>query len=361
LELNLQIIRDRSELRSAVSFADNVTFDSRMSPMQDPAWSLSAAETLLGRESLMAAAIVDGGRLLALAVLSRGMGLFRGYRQVGHKELGEPGDFYYVDQASLNSLIEALYELQVPIALDRTWSDSKAVDQLVSAYRGRGIVTINDAGSCPYIDLETCNGDSDQLLSRSLHSDLRRSRRKAETLGAVTFEVHAPVSEQEFLPLYEQAMRVEAASWKGRSGTALAVAQEQRNFFRVYGRRMAERGALRMAFLRIGPKVVAMQYTVQTNERIWALKIGYDEQFRRCSPGILLMQSMLRYAAECGLRSYEFLGSPAPWINRWTALERSTIRVDLCHSKARYGMMRANRTKNRLFSKLRESRAESLG
>ena len=361
MALNLRIIRDISELRLAASGADNVTSDSRMSPMQDPAWLLSGAEALLGRESLMAAAIVDGGRLLALAVFSRGMGLFRGYRQVGHKELGEPGDFYYVDEASLKALIEALYELRMPIALDRTWGDAKSVDQLVSAYRGRGVVTINDAGSCPYIDLESCNGDSDQLLSRSLHSDLRRSRRKAETLGEVTFDVHAPVSEQEFLPLYEQAMRVEAAGWKGRSGTALAMAQKQRNFFRRYGCSMAERGALRLAFLRIGPKIVAMQYAVQANDRIWVLKIGYDEQYRSCSPGMLLMQSMLRYAADCGLRSYEFLGSPAPWINRWTTVGRSTIRVDVCHSRARYGVMRVNRTKNRLFSKLKEGWAENLG
>ena len=329
--------------------------------MQDPAWSLSGAETLLGRESLLAVAIVDGGRLLALAVLSRGMGLFRSYVQVGHKELGEPTDFYYVDEASLNALIEALYELQLPIALDRIWSHSKSVDQLFSAYRGRGILTMNDAGSCPYIDLETSNGDSDRLLSRSLHGDLRRSRRKADALGAVTFEVHVPVSEDEFLALYDQAMRVEASGWKGRSGTALAMAEKQRRFFRVYGCRMVESGALRMAFLRIGLKIVAMQYAVQMNDRLWILKIGYDEQYGRCSPGLLLMQLMLRYAAECGLRSYEFLGSPAPWINRWTDLKRSTLRVDVCHSRARYNVIRVNRTKNRLLLKLKEGWAESLG
>jgi hypothetical protein len=43
---------------------------------------------------------------------------------------------------------------------------------------------------------------------------------------------------------------------------------------------------------------------------------------------MLLMLNTLRYAAEQGLSSYEFLGYPAPWTQRWTTLIRQTVRID---------------------------------
>ena len=39
------------------------------------------------------------------------------------------------------------------------------------------------------------------------------------------------------------------------------------------------------------------------------------------------MQHTLRYAAERGLVSYEFLGSAESWTQRWTTAERATVRI----------------------------------
>jgi hypothetical protein len=58
------------------------------------------------------------------------------------------------------------------------------------------------------------------------------------------------------------------------------------------------------------------------------LKIGYDEAYRRCSPGQLLMLEVIRDAARRGLQRVEFLGFSAPWTRVWTEVERpmSTVR-----------------------------------
>jgi hypothetical protein len=39
------------------------------------------------------------------------------------------------------------------------------------------------------------------------------------------------------------------------------------------------------------------------------------------------MLHTVRLAAEAGLKSYEFLGSPAPWTQTWTTLERPCVAI----------------------------------
>ena len=53
-------------------------------------------------------------------------------------------------------------------------------------------------------------------------------------------------------------------------------------------------------------------------ERFWLLKVGLDEEFARCSPGILLMIETMRYAVSRGLHSYESLGQPESGTAMWT-------------------------------------------
>ena len=56
---------------------------------------------------------------------------------------------------------------------------------------------------------------------------------------------------------------------------------------------------------------------LEYHNRFWVLKMGYDQKYSRCSPGILLINETIRYAFEHGLNSYEFLGSNEPWLRMW--------------------------------------------
>ena len=70
-----------------------------------------------------------------------------------------------------------------------------------------------------------------------------------------------------------------------------------------------------------------MQLAVECAGRFWLLKIGYDQEFQRCSPGILLIRETVRYAAARGLRGYEFLGIVEPWTEAWTDEVRPCVSV----------------------------------
>jgi CelD/BcsL family acetyltransferase involved in cellulose biosynthesis len=78
-----------------------------------------------------------------------------------------------------------------------------------------------------------------------------------------------------------------------------------------------------MCVLRIGGQPAAAQIAIESGSRFDLLRAGYDEQFSRCSPGMLLTAESIRYAARRGLRSYQFNGDVEPWTKVWTSREHA--------------------------------------
>jgi CelD/BcsL family acetyltransferase involved in cellulose biosynthesis len=283
-----------------------------------------------------AAAFVDAGQLAVTVVrtpdavamaplLKRDDGVSR-LELLGVDEIGDPSDLLASGPSALQRLAETLVLTGRPLHLMRIPADSPTVPALRRAYRGKGIVIIRAHAAYPWIPLDATWSCPESRLNAGRRSDVRRARRHAARLGPVQIEVLSPTP-AELAPLLEEAFQVEAAGWKGRRGSAVLDNAARRTFFHRYAFAAAARGALRLGFLRIGGRAAAMQLAVESGERFWLLKIGYDETFGRCSPGMLLMIESLRYAAARGLGSYELLGTVEPWTSMWTRMTRPCVSV----------------------------------
>jgi len=294
-------------------------------PMQTQAWMRACAETFARDLPLNIVVVEDESGLVAIAPLVRRGGFPARYELLGLRELAEPTDFVYRDERALRALVTVLAQDGTPLVLERVPASSPMVTMVRGAFP-HAVIVMRPGNRAPRIDL-AAGAPADSQLSSRLRSDLRRAQRKAESIGLVAYEIHAPRTAEEFLPLYEQALQIEAAGWKGRSGSAVIANAGPHAFFRRYGTLASETGVLRLAFLRLNGEVAAMQYAVEWNQSFWLLKVGYDERFAKCSPGQLLMQHTLRDAAARGLRSYEFLGSAERWTERWTTAETETVRI----------------------------------
>jgi CelD/BcsL family acetyltransferase involved in cellulose biosynthesis len=117
--------------------------------------------------------------------------------------------------------------------------------------------------------------------------------------------------------MFSELVRIEAAGWKYRNGSSLQQRDSLRRFFLRYALLASEAGVLRFSFLDVGGKPIAAQLSIECADRLWVLKIGYDEAWSRCSPGWQLLAETMRYAFERKLKSYEFLGSDEPWLHGW--------------------------------------------
>lgn len=236
-------------------------------------------------------------------------------------EMYEILDFLYADEAALAALAQAIVRTGRPLDLKRI-PCGPAAAALEQAYLGQGLVRIQPSGGSPWIAMDDSWREPEMRLESGRRSDLRRARRLAEKMGSVEIQIVAPTP-AELPDLLEEVFQVEAAGWKGTHGTALAADPVRGAFFRRYTRKTCTAGTLRICLLRIGGQAAAAQIAVENGARFDLLRAGYDERFARCSPGTLLTCETIRYAAQRGLRSYEFNGDVEPWTHIWTKLEHA--------------------------------------
>ena len=239
--------------------------------------------------------------------------------------LFEPGDLIWADHESLEALISDLASQTMPVFLWRVPATSPTIEMMRRHFSGKGVVLVRPAMATPYVDL-TRHGEN-VLANARRRADIRRAERKAAQFGTVSYEIHAPTSETELLPLMEKVYSIETRSWKEREGSSLTTSTWQGDFFMRFSQEAARAGMLRIAILRIGGAAVAMQVAAEWKRRFWLFKISHDEQFNMCSPGHLLMWHTLSEADRLGLLSYEFLGGMDSWRTLWTNLSRSYVEL----------------------------------
>jgi CelD/BcsL family acetyltransferase involved in cellulose biosynthesis len=249
----------------------------------------------------------------------------RRFELAGVSTLYEPTDLLADSLEHRRAVVAQIHRSQLALRLDRIPSDSPTVAVVRELYR-RGLVVVRPSTSCQFLALGSGWCEPASQLSARRRSDLRRARRRAEALGPVETTVLAPDVTQ-VDALLEVAFAIEARSWKGAQGSALLFDAQRAAFYREFCRHAARDGRLRVVLLSIGGEHAAMQLALEWRDAYWLLKTGYDERWSRCSPGILLIEDSIRYAARRGLKSYEFLGESEPWIAAWTETHRPLVNV----------------------------------
>jgi CelD/BcsL family acetyltransferase involved in cellulose biosynthesis len=177
----------------------------------------------------------------------------------------------------------------------------------------------------PYVELGGDWKEYEAERGRKLRSELRRRRRRLESAGRFSFDVQD--GRERLDELLDEGFRVEAASWKGLRGSAIAVQPATLEFYRTIARWGAARGWLRLGFLRLDSRAFAFDFCVEANGVHYLLKTGYDPAYRGFGPGVMLRYEMLGRAFSAGLHTYEFLGTDEPWKLQWTdtVRERSLL------------------------------------
>ena len=296
-------------------------------PMASFGWASAAALSLAKEQTLFVIVASRNGAVRAIAPLARCRGLGLGRLEIlGLGRMNEPTDLIYADREGLAEVVSAAVRLRRPLLLGRIPEGSPTIETIRSACRGRAVVMVRPRASCPFIPLDESWREPESHLSSRRRSDLRRAQRHAEKLGGVRAEILTP-RRDELDELLRIAFEVEARSWKGAAGTALANDPVRSRFLHEFAAWAVEAGTLRICLLRIGDTYAAMQIAVEQANRFWLLKIGFDPAFAKCSPGNLLLAASIRYSAERRLESLEFLGTVESWTRVWTEQERRCVSV----------------------------------
>jgi CelD/BcsL family acetyltransferase involved in cellulose biosynthesis len=112
--------------------------------------------------------------------------------------------------------------------------------------------------------------------------------------------------------------RIEAAAWKQRRGSAIVSDASVERFYRGVAARAAHDGSLRLLFLNVGGRRIAFAFALESSNKLFVLKAGYDPEFARYSPYNLLCALVLQDGFARRLDEYEFLGANEDWKLQWT-------------------------------------------
>jgi CelD/BcsL family acetyltransferase involved in cellulose biosynthesis len=124
-------------------------------------------------------------------------------------------------------------------------------------------------------------------FDRKRRKEYRRLQARLGEMG--TFE-QASFSPGEGIAAWiDDLLTLEAAGWKGKRGTALAIDPALEAATRQALAALADAGKLRMWKLSLDGKAIAVMHGIVEGDQAWLGKIAYDEAFARFSPGVLLI------------------------------------------------------------------------
>lgn len=282
-------------------------------PFAYPGWFLAWWEGF-GSGKLLAFVARRGGRLVGLAPM-----------QLRHGALRAPAnahtpafDLIASDDDARRALADALFAWGArKVTIGPIGAAAVSLGLLGDAACTAGYRSVvRPVGRAPYIRLGSEVDAQERSLSRNLRHDVKRRTRRLCEAGTVSVEVSDGAARLE--ELLEEGFHVERKSWKGGAGTAIADDARARRFYVALSRWAAASGWLRLVFLRLDGRAIAFQLDLEMPPAYYSLKIGYDPDYERFSPGKLLAYSIVGRAVAAGASTYELLGTDEPWKYRFT-------------------------------------------
>ena len=215
------------------------------------------------------------------------------------------------------------------LAADKSWDVLRIADvpdggnawHLYRAAEAAGFpVGAWESQNSPYLPLPSTYQELQAEMSTGFKANLRRRRRRLEALGTVGVEhVTGGANLQARL---DEAFAIERSGWKGRKGTAILQDAKTYGFYCELAHTAAERNYLSLMFLTLNGKSIAFHYGLTYGGVTYVPKLGYDETYKDCSPGLLLMEEGVKDSIARGVRGFDFLGPPGGWKTRWSQKTR---------------------------------------
>jgi CelD/BcsL family acetyltransferase involved in cellulose biosynthesis len=250
--------------------------------------------------------------------------------------LADPADMPDVAAAVVEALgAEAAPEADHPalwdvVDLRRMRHADPAAEALGVAFGRREIaegwtLNVEREDVCPVATLPA-GADIDAYLAtldKKERHEIRRKVRRAESTGPVALEpsVDPQADLEAFIDLHQRR-------W-GADGLFPATpgGDESRVFFRRSFELFGAGGPLKLSFLTVGGRRIAASVHFETDDAILYYNAGIDPDAWPLSPGVLMVERLMRRALEIGVRRFDFLRGDEPYKYEWGAVDEPIQRL----------------------------------
>jgi hypothetical protein len=154
-------------------------------------------------------------------------------------------------------------------------------------------------------------------LSRNLRGQIRQGESRLQRMGPLA--VRAPETVTEMAEAFSRFVVLEAGGYKA-SRDALANVPGDRAILEGTLLEHAREGTAHLLELCVGDALVASQFGVIRGDRLYLIKIAFDERFAEASPGTFLMAALMQRLADEGQIKTVDCCVRQPWHARWHPL-----------------------------------------
>ncbi|MBL8578657.1 MAG: GNAT family N-acetyltransferase [Mesorhizobium sp.] len=171
-----------------------------------------------------------------------------------------------------------------------------SIFRTVAETQGLPVITTSEEER-PFLET-TLDGDAYLKTTLSKHhlGEYRRLKRRLAEQGKLVHRVAR--GPEEIRPAIEGFLALEAAGWKGRRRTALAMDRYRAAFAREAVHGLAENDLCRIHSLTLDGKLIASLIVFVEAGVGYTWKTAYDESYAAFSPGVLLMIEVTRQHLE---------------------------------------------------------------
>lgn len=158
-------------------------------------------------------------------------------------------------------------------------------------------------------------GNWDEWLagrSKSKRENIRRKHRKlVEKMGA-RIDIVSGVRDdlQHYL---EQCWQVSAKTWKHRQGSSIAADKSRSEFYQKIA--ASDKHWIVIGMLYLDSEPIAFEYNILYKGTLYNMKLGYDEEYRKLSPGWVLRIELVKWVFENNIRAFDYMGYAAGYKN----------------------------------------------
>lgn len=122
---------------------------------------------------------------------------------------------------------------------------------------------------------------------------------------------------------FESMYKIEKNSWKEETETSITTNQNQKLFYELFLREIADGGKLLSYVMFFDDEPVAYDMGIVDGKRYMLLKTSYDKSYQKIGPGMALREFGLESAFNNGLTEYDFLGKDEAWKLKWANTVRN--------------------------------------
>ncbi len=292
------------------------------------AWLRAWRETLGADRQLLIAQIRQRGELIAAAAFQclDGVVEFAGRGSSDYCGIVVPTR---VDAATSKyltwELLRAVAERAVGFVCFRlsglVIEDSNQVDALHDSEKGFFVNEI-DRIMAPYRVLSA----ADRTPSKKARQR-ERALRKSGPLVLETFR-----NADDILPQLDEFFEQHVRRWSNQETRSLFEDPQKRDFYRSVTRYLSASGTVRFTTARLDSRMIASHFGFRYRDRYLYYKPAFEPDFARLSPGIVLVEHLLRIAADENAGQFDFLIGDEQYKHRFATATRTVVQLHVTKS-----------------------------